>query len=151
MNSEQDCINIRQKAIDIFCHDVGAIIGTLLGYAEIFDLLINKEASFANINLPDILHKLRVGEQDSTSKFTSLTEDMKSMLDDCETDISDIIERANTAYQDDFKVWYVHLKQLEIHFLETAELDLKLINLLLLHAENLNSFLQKLRGEVRKD
>jgi|GEM_PF-2725287 len=148
MTSEQDCTSIRQQAIIMFCHDFGSIAGTHIGYAEIFDLIASKVASFDNINLPDMLHKLRSGEQHWASKFNSMTDYFTSNSTDCETELSDIIEQINNAYQDDFKAWYIHLKQLEIHYLETNELDIELTNLLIQHANNLTNFREKLRDEL---
>jgi len=148
MNPEQDCKSIRRQAMITFCHDFASFTGTFTGYSEIFSLIANKELSFDNVNITDMLHKLRRGEQNSDSDFTTMTNDMKSSLKNCEKEFSDIIDSIHTAYQDDFKAWYSYLEQLETHFLETDELDIELTDSLLHHAGNLTQFITNLRQEV---
>jgi len=150
MNSEQDCKSIRRQAIIMFSHDFAGVVGILGGCSHCLNSIATKESSYDNNDISELLEIAKDHQQHSESTFTAMIDYMKSSLENCVTELSVIIEQMNTVYQDDLKSWYVYLTQLEIHYLETSELDIELTNLLIHHAGNLTNFRIKLQDELIK-
>jgi hypothetical protein len=148
MNPEQDCKSIRQHTIRMICFDLSGGIGVLDSCANMLNKIAIKELLYDDSDVVKIIEVVQDHQQHSESLFSLFIDDMKSNLESCGTELSDIFDQINTIYQADFKTLYVHLKQLEDYYLAKGQLDVELTNVLIYHADNLSQFLQSLRDEV---
>ena len=98
----------------------------------------------------NMLKKLQDQQYHWESIFISIINYMTANMENCETKIRDVIEQANTIFNNDVKTWYRLLNQLEVHYSKTEQLDIRLTNLLVHHSNNLTDFRGLLLGKLSK-
>lgn len=150
MSTSQDCQEIRHHIIAVFCHDFGAIVGTMASYVALLEM--ERDGNFDDdMNTGEILEIAKASRSNSESSIQSIINYIQAHTSDCDSATHDILEQFDAVYDNHFRKWYSTLDDLERTYTRDGHLDNNLLNQLTAHSEQLVALRNQLLDEIRPD